>query len=245
MANNNPSFFNGNVKVGKMLTWSKLAGAGEIKGCKGSCGEFCKGCYNPDNPFKSSCFCFKSYAQYPAVVPAHIRNTLAMRTDMKGTFKVLDESLKRKRTNYPVRIHAAGELESADELSGWIDLASKHSERVFYIYTKNFKAVDEVLTKLKEKNVSKNEKKILPDNFFINFSVWHENGIKEYLKWKDYDNVRAYIYLDGFDYKKYGMEIDYKCPAYNEKGKMDHRFTCDKCKVCLSNRHKICGCYSH
>ena len=48
--NNVPHFYNGNIKVGDMLTWNKLAGCGTLNGCKGTCGKYCKGCYNEEDP---------------------------------------------------------------------------------------------------------------------------------------------------------------------------------------------------
>ena len=35
---------NGNIKIGQtMWSWNKLAGSGEIAGCKGTCGKHCNG----------------------------------------------------------------------------------------------------------------------------------------------------------------------------------------------------------
>jgi len=232
-------FFDGNVKIGHLLNWGKLAGAGEINGCTGTCGKFCNGCYDPNNPKKSPCYCFKSYSMYPSVAPAHIRNTVAMREDPKGTFQVLDEKLSRKKTNHAVRILTSGEFEDSVELWGWINLAKKHPERKFYTYTKNGEVLGEVMEKLKK------NKKALPANLWINVSIWHENGIDTYMKWKNCKNIRAFVYVDDFDYEAHGLKIENMCPAYDAKGKLDHRFTCDKCAICMSNRYKVLGCYDH
>ena len=59
-----------NVKLGDMGSWAELPG-----GCdwfipelnitvKGTCGEFCKGCFNKANPKCSACYVFKSYVKY-------------------------------------------------------------------------------------------------------------------------------------------------------------------------------------
>lgn len=238
-----PRFTEGNIKVGKMLTWSKLAGSGAIKGCSGTCGKYCQGCYNPEKPSKSACYCFGSYNIYPNVINSHIRNTVSMRKDMKGTFKILDDQIKRKKNNLPIRIHAAGEIESAEELNGWINLAKKNPKNKFYVYTKNVEAVDSVMTKLK------NNKKGLPNNFTILISIWHESNINEYLKWKNCKNIKAFAYCDNFDYAKAGLDIKVMCPAYklNEKGKvkLSHELTCDKCKICFNSKAKVIGCLNH
>ena len=58
-----------NVKLGNMGSWAELPG-----GCdwfipelnitvKGTCGEFCKGCFNKENPKCSACYVFKSYVK--------------------------------------------------------------------------------------------------------------------------------------------------------------------------------------
>lgn len=50
---------NGNIKVGKIWTWNKLAGSGVIAGCKGTCGKHCTGCYKADNPKNRLAMCSK------------------------------------------------------------------------------------------------------------------------------------------------------------------------------------------
>jgi len=230
-------FFNGNVKVGKMLTFNKLAGNTKWNGCTGTCGEHCGGCYNPENPKESDCYVIKSYIQYKdAVIGPHVDNTIAMREHMSEAFDDLDRKLSRKRVIVPVRIHSSGEFETTGEIEGWINLARKHPDTPFYVYTKAYDLVDKVLTKDSK----------LPKNFFINYSIWHEHGIKEYNKWKKLDNVRAFVYDDGkYNYKQAGLNINCRCPAYNEKGKLDHNYTCDKCKICYQKKAKVCSCSSH
>lgn len=229
---------NGNIKIGNsMWSWNKLAGAGEISGCKGSCGKHCKGCYDPENPRKSPCYVFKSYVQYgwdkSTVVKSHIQNTRIMREDPKRAFKEINLQITRaKKKPSAIRIHASGELESASELQGWVDVAKNHPGIMFYLYTKNYEAVDKVLNKEKE----------LPKNFFINISIWHNIGIKCYEKWKQIKNIRAFVYDDGVGLK---VKPDCYCPAYDKKGKLHHDITCDKCKICFQEKAKICACYAH
>ena len=91
---------NGNIKIGNtMWSWNKLAGKGEIAGCKGTCGEHCHGCYNEEDPRKSPCYVFKSYNIYgwdrSSVVKGHVRNTKVMRENIEKAFNDIRLQLKR------------------------------------------------------------------------------------------------------------------------------------------------------
>lgn len=233
---------NGNIKIGNtMWSWNKLAGKGEIAGCKGTCGEHCHGCYNEEDPRKSPCYVFKSYNIYgwdhSSVVKGHVRNTKVMRENIEKAFNDIRLQLKRaKKKPSAVRIHAAGELETAHELRGWIETSKMTPDIPFYIYTKAYEVLDEVLS-----SMNANE---MPKNFFINVSIWHENGIDIYNKWKHLDNIRAFVYDDGYDYSKL-LDINCYCPAYDKNGKLSHELTCDRCKICFQKKAKVCGCYSH
>jgi len=236
-------WYNGNVKVGDMLTFNKLAGNVVLHGCMGSCGKHCTGCWNPEHWQESDCYVAKSYVQYGnMVIDSHIVNTEAMRKDPWKACEELNNQLKRKRTLKTVRQHSSGELETVEELKAWMWLASQNPERPFYVYTKAYEIVDKVLSTTEAKN--------LPKNYYINISVWHEHGIDCYNKWKHIPTVRAFAYDDGqYDYAKNGLKISAYCPAYkkNEKGKvkLSHDLTCDKCKLCFQAKAKVVGCLSH
>lgn len=233
---------NGNIKIGNtMWSWNKLAGSGVIAGCKGTCGEHCNGCYNAEDPRKSPCYVFKSYNIYgwdrSSVVKGHVRNTNIMREDIDRAFDDIRLQLKRaKKKPSAVRIHASGELETTQELQKWIETASMFPSIPFYVYTKAYEILDEVLSGL--------DKDPIPENFFVNVSIWHENGIDTYNKWKHLDCVRAFVYDDGYDYSG-KIKIDCYCPAYDKSGKLHHDLTCDKCKICFQGKAKVCGCYNH
>ena len=233
---------NGNIKIGNtMWSWNKLAGNGVIAGCKGTCGEHCHGCYNADDPRKSPCYVFKSYNIYgwdnSSVVKGHVRNTNIMRNDIVRAFSDIQLQLKRaKKKPSAVRIHASGELETAQELWKWIETAAMTPDTPFYVYTKAYDILDEVLSELDNDSI--------PSNLFINVSIWHENGIETYNKWKHLDCIRAFVYDDGYDYSD-KIKIDCYCPAYDKTGKLHHDMTCDKCKICFQKKAKVCGCYSH
>lgn len=233
---------NGNIKIGDtMWSWNKLAGNGIIAGCKGTCGEHCQGCYDMANPRKSPCYVFKSYNLYgwdhSTVVQGHIRNTNVMRNNIDQAFNDIRLQLRRARKKpSAVRIHASGEIETVQELREWIKTAAISPSIPFYIYTKAYEVLDEVLTFM--------DVNLIPKNFFINVSIWHENGIDIYKKWKHLDCIRAFVYDDGYDYSN-KLKIDCYCPAYDKNGKLSHDKTCDKCRICFRKKAKVCGCYSH
>ena len=233
---------NGNIKIGQtMWTWNKLAGSGTIAGCKGTCGGHCNGCYNADNPRKSPCYVFKSYNIYgwdhSSVVRGHVRNTNIMRNDINHAFNDIRLQIQRaKRKPSAIRIHSAGELESSRELREWIKTAFMFPDIPFYVYTKAYEILDEVLSEFDNDN--------MPQNVFINVSIWHENGIDTYNKWQHLDCVRAFVYDDGYDYGD-KLKINCYCPAYDKNGKLHHDLTCDRCKICFQSKAKVCGCYNH
>lgn len=220
----------GNTKLGDMGTFSKLYGSRMYNTCLGavlgSCGDHCKGC-------ERLCYVGKSY-RYASVINGHARNTLAFRMDIKKAFEDLNNQINRKRKPFKViRINQSGEIESFTELFCWMLLAQMHPEIQFYLYTKNFEAVRELT------------KSAVPSNLTILISVWHEYGIPEFLEFKKYPYIKAFVYMDGFDYTAYGLEVETMCTAYDVNGKMDHRITCDKCKKCFNSKFQIIGCFDH
>lgn len=222
----------GNIKLGNMWTWSTLYGNDTFKvdevECKGTCGKHCKGC-------KKFCYVRKSY-RYPSVIKCHIVNTIAMRFYTSALFEKLDKMITkaRKKPNV-IRINQSGEIENKAQFKGWCLLAEKHQEQTFYIYTKNYSVVTSALLNGD-----------VPENLIINISVWHKQGIKEYLKVCHLPNVKAFVYMDGFKYEKYGLNIQTTCKAY-EGGKLNHDITCEKCQKCfrIADTLKVIGCDDH
>ena len=250
-----------NIKLGKMGSWAMLFGNCEWYipeldvTIKGTCGEHCRGCFNPDNPRCSECYVAKSYVIHtnrnedgtigdilknPCTVKlGHAYRTIAMTMFRKDLLESLDEQLTRKKKKFEtIRINESGELTCYEDLGLWCELSRRHPETVFYLYTKNYKAVRKALIN-----------GIVPNNLFINISIWHEYGIKAYLEMKDHPQIRAFCLVDKkWTVEKYaskGIEITSMCGAYNEKGKMNHTITCDKCKKCFSKNNKCVGCYEH
>lgn len=223
----------GNSKLDKTIgTFSKLMGDDiyviDGESIQGSCGAYCGGC-------KNSCYVKHSY-RYKSVIKGHAIRTLAMREDMRGLFNELDKQLTNKREPFIyVRIDQSGEIESAAEFIGWCNLAKAHPETTFYLYTKAFNIVIGLLLKGKA-----------PDNMTVLISIWHEYGVAEFNRVKRLNNVKAFVYCDGYNYNKHGLNIETFCPAYNEAGKLDKSIKCGgRCKLCISGPVKVIGCYNH
>lgn len=224
----------GNIKLGNMGSFSKLYGSDshyiEKLGfaVSGTCGKYCTGC-------SKDCYVRKSY-RYKSVMYGHALNTLAVRNDLAQVFADLNNQLTRKRKKFEtVRINQSGEIETSDEFIMWCELAKCHPETTFYVYTK---AYDLVLATIKAG---------LPSNLVVLISVWHEYGANEYLSVAHLDNVKAFVYDDGFDYAALGIIIQTYCKAYDENGKLDHAITCNKCQKCFNKLAscKVIGTYPH
>ena len=230
-----PKILQGNIKTGKSIgTWSVLYGNKShfIKklgfSVLGTCGKNCEAC-------QKECYVKKSY-RYDSVKYRHALNTMALRQDTFKTVITLHEQLKRKRKPFEiVRINQSGEIENAKQLYMWISLAILHKETQFYIYTKNYGVLETVINSLES----------LPNNFTILVSIWHDIGTDTYNKYKHLPNIKAFVYDDN-EYK-YDFEIQTYCKAYNDRGKLDHNITCDKCKKCFNrlNSCKVIGCKAH
>lgn len=251
----------GNVKLGDMGSWMELPGdvawyIPEIDlWVNGTCTGHCQGCFNHDDPRKSECYVLKSIYQHTnrnedgtvgdiimnecTVKLGQAYRTLAITHFRDELLINLDLQLTRKKKKFPViRINESGELTCYEDLVMWCELARRHPETIFYLYTKNYKAVSKAITD-----------NIICENIFINISVWHEFGINEYLEFKSHKQIRAFVLVDAEwtkeKYQEQGLDITTMCGAYNSKGKMNHDVTCAVCKKCFSCNNKCCGCWSH
>ena len=250
-----------NIKLGNMGSWAMLFGncdwyIPEIDAtCKGTCGKHCKGCFDKKNSRNSQCYVAKSYMKYTkrnddgtvgditknkcSVKLGHAYRTIAMTMFRDELLEALDKKLTNKKEKFKIiRINESGELTCYEDLELWCELAKRHPETIFYVYTKNYNVIQKAI-----------DKDIIPNNIFINISVWHEYGIDEYNNMKDHPQIRAFCLVD----KKYtkevyaskGLNITSMCGAYDDKGKMNHAVTCEKCKKCFSSNNKCVGCYEH
>lgn len=227
----------GNIKLGNnplFGSWSTMKGGDdEIRyvkkyngSCSGTCGDCAKACTD-------SCYVNASY-RYGSVIQRHAVNATYIKEDLKLTFKILDDQLTRKKDKFEIiRINQSGELTGYKELKLWVELAIKHPETKFYVYTKNYKAVKKLIT----------SDIVVPDTFTILISVWHKHGVKEFNKWKQLPYIKAFIYDDGEMF----ITPQTYCKAYDANGKLDHNVSCEKCKKCFNRNdsHKIIACKSH
>ena len=226
---------NGNIKVGNIATWATLKGADEIYidrlgcGVTGTCGKHCQGC-------TKNCYVNKSY-RYSSVKYGHAIRTIAIREHLDELYTVIDSQIKKARKPFTVvRWNESGEHENAEQFAMLCKLAINNPNVIFYCYSK---AYEIIIPALLAGNV--------PENLVILISIWHESGVTEFKQVAHLANVKAFVYMDGFDYSKYGIEIQTTCQAYDEHGKLNHDITCDKCKKCFvkSEKLKIIGCNDH
>lgn len=237
-------FRKGNIKLGKsgkLVTWSTLMSDKDIfipnlgYSIKGTCP---KGCTCAPN-----CYVKKSYNRFPLSSPfGHAKNTLGLRTCPDKVFADLNKQLVNNENNKNiknkikiVRINQSGDIETEYELYSWCELAKKHPKIKFYLYTKNYAVAEECIINGYVGG--------LPDNFHILYSIWQNNGVKEFERVKNYRNVHAFIYSDG----KEGISTTNYCPAYDKKGKMNHKYTCETCGKCFSKAaiNKMVACFDH
>lgn len=226
-----------NIKMGDSIaSWSTLKGDHEIyipeigQAVRGTCGKHCAGC-------EGTCYVNSEY-RYPSVKYGHAIRTLAFRADPDKVYETIYNQIKRARNPYTVvRVDHSGEIENEKQFAVFCKLAADFPNIKWYIYTKNY---DVVIPALLAGNV--------PNNFIINFSIWHDQGIKEFNTVRHLDNVKAFVYVDRkntFDYAAAGLHIETMCKAYDEKGRMDHNITCEKCKKCFTGKFKVIGCNEH
>lgn len=242
MNKNDRAQFNksGNIKLGNTWNFSTVYGD-EIKSiiyngteytARGTCGNNCKGC-------KNDCYVRKSY-RYPSVLYSHIRNTIAIRTNPAAAFNDLETAIEKARVKPDIiRINQSGELESKAMLTGWCEMAKRHPKIKFWLYTKAYNIAIPALLAGQ-----------VPENMTVLISVWHNFGTKEFSKVAHLENVKAFVFDDGYKYKKAGLEIQTYCKAYTmQAGKMtlNHNITCDKCKKCFNRSAgcKVIGSLPH
>ena len=244
--------FKGNIKVGNIATWSVLPGDmtfisekyGEVNGTCGGCCEHCG--HAAKEGKRPPCYVFKSH-RYPSVVDGQARNTLSIRNNPEKTREQLSGALSRKRVPIVAgRFDQAGEIENKRQFKVQCDIATDHKKTPFYVYTKKGAVVVPALLNGE-----------VPQNLTVLISIWHEQGIEEYLKVAHLPNVKAFVYCDknsdpisGWgpeEYAQRGIAVQSFCTAYDTKGKMNHNVTCEKCKKCFnrSAKAKVIGCWDH
>lgn len=160
----------------------------------------------------------------------------------KKYLKTNDERYHKVAT---FRINTSGEIENLDQFNGWNELAKKHPEVNFGIYTKNFDVVKEFL----ETNEN------TADNFVVNISQWHHVADEFLEKHQGKFNIFEYD-----DTNRTGNELSEEdierlknerhCPAVTPDGhhaftKDGEPITCDMCKRCYRKTGEITAVYAH
>jgi len=139
----------GNKKIGKTLNVSLPP----IMTCAN-----CKEC-------KHLCYDVKACLQYPdTVIDARMRNYVILMKDRNEYFERIQKKLNKRRTHKYFRWHVAGDIIDIDYFDRMVKIAKNNPQFKFWTYTKNYKVVNEWMSK------PGGEK--LPDNFSVMFSEW-------------------------------------------------------------------------
>lgn len=255
----------GNRKIGKGIwAFSTLPGnkdnllfvkgKGVLTNIPGTCSHYCGDCFN------HGCYAVRDAKLHSnACVPAWGENTLLLREDPERLFNDIDLFISVRNAKYlatkdekyhKVRIwrwHVSGEIESLKQLKLMNEIAIKHPEVNFSVYTKNF----DILTKyIKKFGVAS-----IAQNFIINISEWHGVASKFLKKYPGVFNVFEY---DDSNLKDCSMSEEDKqrlaktahCPAVAKDG--SHRndqngnpITCDHCKRCYTKTGARTAVYAH
>ena len=251
----------GNVKLGNgIYTFSTLPGdmmhklyikGKSVLACNitGTCSGHCNAC------FDNGCYAVKSVQQYyKSVVPAWGGNTILLRSGK--LFDELDKYIKSKNrwaARAPemaeiktFRINVAGELRNSDDVEGWNELAKKHPETVFSVYTKNYEAVEGFMAR---------HPKGTEPNFVINISQWHGCADKFLKRFPGKFNVFEYDDSNREDNRlSYDELVRLRgvthCPAVDSNGKhakttSGEPITCSSCMRCYRKGFTHTAVYSH
>lgn len=251
----------GNSKIGKTIySFSTLPGNKEhmlyakgelLTDIPGTCTTLCDGCFG-------ACYAVNSAKlHHNAVIRAWAENTILLREDPKGLFQQISDMITQKNAKYyetkgvaprgitTWRWNVSGEIQTYSELILMNDLAKRHPEVMFSIYTKNFVALAKLLDTLGETE----------PNFVINISQWHHVADEIIAKYPGKCNVFEY---DDSNLKHHGLpEEDVSrlskithCPAVTKQGHHaktpnGEDITCDKCKRCYRKTGQTTAVWSH
>lgn len=257
----------GNSKVGKEIyTFSTLPGNLEhmlvIKGkdgaedtllsdVPGTCSKYCDACFN------GGCYAVNSARlHHNAVIQAWAENTLLLRSGR--VWAMIDDFITKKNakeTKVKIwRINVSGELESVNDIRHWDELAMKHPEVRFSVYTKNYDAVDEYMTEL-----TRAGKVETAPNFIINISQWHHCADAFLAKYPK-NSFNVFTYDDSNRKSGAGADLSdadraalgklVHCPAVTKSGKHAKKpdgteITCSECQRCYRKTGAETAVYAH
>lgn len=255
----------GNRKIGKGI-WAfstlpgnkdnllYVKGKGLLTNIPGTCSHYCTDCFN------NGCYAVRDAKLHSnACIPAWGENTLLLREAPKRLFSEIDLFITMKNAKYlqtkdekyhKVRIwrwHVSGEIESLLQLKLMNEVAIKHPEVNFSVYTKNFDVLIKYIKKYKVTSIA--------ENFIINISEWHGVARPFLDKYPGVFNVFEY---DDSNLKDCTMpEVDKQrlakiahCPAVAKDGshradKDGNPITCDHCKRCYTKTGATTAVYAH
>jgi hypothetical protein len=230
-------------KKGKVLTnGTVLEEDTRLTNVVGTCSKHCTQCAKD-----GCCYAWRDFKlHFNAVVKAWAENTNLLRS--AKLFEAIDEFITTRNKNKPgsvatFRINTSGEIENLEQLEGWNNLAIKHPEVQFGLYTKNYEALEEFITKHGD----------TAENFVINVSQWKHEADSFLNKYKDKFNVFEY---DGSQKEEYSEEDTERlsklvhCPAVNKDGRHNlkpdgSRITCTDCGRCYRKTKNITAVYAH
>ena len=252
----------GNNKIGKGI-WSfatvpgnaehrpTLATGEVLSNIAGTCSKYCEGCAK-----NGACYAWRDFMLHHNVcVEAWSENTLLLRSGK--LFEELDDFITRANERYlktnnekyhkiaTFRINTSGEIENLQQFIGWNELAKKHPEVVFGIYTKNYDVVKEFLRT--NDNTA--------DNFVVNISQWHHVA-DDFLK-ENQGKFNVFEYDDSNRKNHDLLQEDIErlfstkhCPAvkpdgHHAKTKDGKSITCDMCRRCYTKTGTTTAVYAH
>lgn len=244
----------GNNKIGKTI-WSFATVPGNKKhkptlndgsvlsNVHGTCSKYCENCAK-----NGACYAWRDFMLHHNVcVEAWSENTNLLRSGK--LFDELDKFITKANSKEikvkTFRINTSGEIENMLQLQGWNDLALKHPEVNFGVYTKNYDAIEEFIQN--GNNIA--------DNLVINISQWHHVADKFLSKYPGLFNIFEY---DDSNRKHNTLSEEDKdrlaslthCPAVGKDGhhaktKDGTLITCDMCKRCYTKTGRTTAVYSH
>lgn len=252
----------GNNKIGKgIYAFSSLPGneehrpvikdKGYVVNIPGTCSKYCNECAKD-----GACYAWRDLKLHHNVTAmAWGENTLLLRSGL--VFDMIDNYINKKNAKYykskkdkdlhvrTWRINVSGELEDLKQLNGWNNLALKHPEVNFGIYTKNYDVLDEFLSNGGH----------IADNFVINISQWNHVA-DDFLRRHpgefnvfEYDETNKKTCTWSQEDRERLSKISH-CPAVDIKGhhaktKDGKDITCDMCKRCYRKTGAHTAVYSH
>ena len=233
------SISKGNIKVGNIPQFNTLPGNEPLRGyngelltnIEGTCGDLCEDC-------KGDCYAIKcARFRHHTVINAWAKNTYILRNEPEKVRNEINEFLRKSVFRY-FRFHTSGEVENMEQLKLYCEICNDNPDVVFYMYTKNFKAIYDLFV------INREEK---PDNLIINLSEWHGNIRRFYDKLPKnaiqfFNSLNEFAYDDGSE--ECGNIISYiHCPAINNRGH-ETGVTCAICKRCMTP-NKRTAVYAH